>query len=78
LSISFESSLLSRIESSAFARTRLHFVLLPESLLFIAGDAFPCSCDVCFANVEPCRELAEWNDGREFGSVLAFKWSVSW
>jgi hypothetical protein len=65
--------LLSRIESTAFAGTSLHFVLLPESIVFIAGDAFPLSCDVKIANIESCRELAEWNERRESGAAAAFE-----
>jgi hypothetical protein len=46
--------------------------LLPESIVFIAGDAFPCSCDVGMANIDSCRELKEWNEGLRSGSREAF------
>jgi hypothetical protein len=48
-------------------------VLLPESVVFIAGDAFPCSCDVIIANIDSCEELNEWNEGRRSGSRECFE-----
>jgi hypothetical protein len=44
--ISFRSPSLSRIESDAFGQTVLDFVLLPESVVFVAGDEFPGFCTV--------------------------------
>jgi hypothetical protein len=38
--------------------------LLPESAVFIAGDAFPCSSDVGIVNIDSCQKLIEWNEGR--------------
>jgi hypothetical protein len=58
-SILFESSSLSRIESTAFAGTCLHSVSLPKSVLFIAGDAFPRSCEVNISNIDSCQEFNE-------------------
>jgi hypothetical protein len=73
-SISFESSALSWIDSAAFAGTVLHFVLLPESVVFIAGDAFPRSCEVLTSNIDSCQEFNEWNEARQSGSREAFEW----
>jgi hypothetical protein len=38
--------------------------LLPESLVFIAGGAFPRSCDVRIVNIDSCQELTKWNESR--------------
>jgi hypothetical protein len=73
-SISFESNALSRIESAAFAGTLLHFVLLPESVVFIAGDAFPRSCEVILSNIDSCQEFNEWKEAHQSGSREAFEW----
>jgi hypothetical protein len=62
-----------RIESNAFTRTRLDSVVLPESVLFITGNAFPCSCDVRIANIESYLDLEEWNKRGRSGSGKAFK-----
>jgi hypothetical protein len=51
--------------------------LLPESVLFIAGDAFPPSCDVRIAKIESCRDLTEWNSRRRSGSTGAFERHLS-
>jgi hypothetical protein len=73
-SISFESSALPRIESAAFAGTKLHFVLLLESVVFIAGDAFPHSCEVTLSNIDSRQEFNEWKEARQSGSRKAFEW----
>jgi hypothetical protein len=47
--------------------------LLPERVVFIAGDAFPCSCDVRIANIDSCEELNEWSEGRGSESREGFE-----
>jgi hypothetical protein len=73
LSVLFESSSLSRIQSATFDGAHLNLVLLPESGVFIPGDVFPCSCDVGIANIDSYQELKEWNEGRRSGSREAFE-----
>jgi hypothetical protein len=60
--ISSESSLLSRIESIAFAGACVHSVSLPESIVFIAGDAFPRSCEIRISNIDSSEEFNEWKE----------------
>jgi hypothetical protein len=38
--------------SDAFGQTVLDFVLLPESVVFVAGDAFPRFCEVRTSKVD--------------------------
>jgi hypothetical protein len=73
-SVSFESSSLWRIESKTFARTCLHSVSLLESVVFIAGDAFPCSCEARISNINSCQEFNEWKEALQSGSMEAFEW----
>jgi hypothetical protein len=67
------ASSLSRIESTAFARIYLHSVSLPQSVVFIAGDAFPRSCEPRISNIDSCQEFNEWKDARQSGSSEAFE-----
>jgi hypothetical protein len=46
--------------------------LLPESVIFIAGDAFPRSCKVRISNIDSCQELNEWKRACRSGSTEAF------
>jgi hypothetical protein len=72
-SISFESnSQLKRIESQAFAGTRIGMVLLPAEVAFIAGDAFPADCAVSLAD-DSCPEFREWISLRGTGSNPDFE-----
>jgi hypothetical protein len=52
-------------------------VLLPESVVFIAGVAFPRSCEARIVNIDPCQELTQWNEGRWSGSSEAFERHLS-
>jgi hypothetical protein len=72
-SLSFESSSLSRIESTAFAGTCVHFASLPEGVVFIAEDAFPRSCENRISNIDSCKEFNEWKEARQSGSTEAFE-----
>jgi hypothetical protein len=47
--------------------------LLPESVVFIAADAFPGSCQVGILNIDSCQEFSEWNEHRQSGSTEAFE-----
>jgi hypothetical protein len=47
--------------------------LLPESVVFIAGDAFSRLCEVRISNIESCQEFNEWNEARQSGSTEAFE-----
>jgi hypothetical protein len=55
-------SQLKRIESIAFADTALESILLPGDVAFIAGNAFPVTCEIDL--IEPSPEFAEWNLNR--------------
>jgi hypothetical protein len=41
--------------------------------VFIAGNAFSCSCDVMFWSIESSQEFKEWNEARQSGSTEAFE-----
>jgi hypothetical protein len=73
-SISFESSSLSLIESKAFTGACLRSVSLPGSVVFIAGDAFPCSCEFRISTIDSCQEFNKWKEARQSGSTEAFEW----
>jgi hypothetical protein len=62
-----------RIESTAFAGTCLHSVSLLQSVLFIAGDAFPGSCEVSISDIDSCQEFNEWKAAFQPGSTEAFE-----
>jgi hypothetical protein len=47
--------------------------LLPESVVFIAGDAFSRSCEVRISSIESSQEFNEWNEGRQSGSTETFE-----
>lgn len=55
-SVAFESNSLARVESMAFAGTDLSRVVLPESVSFVAHDAFPRSCEIRTANPDSCDD----------------------
>jgi hypothetical protein len=60
-SISFESdSELTRVGAGAFAVTRLTLVVVPASVLFIAGDAFPTYCTVQLPGEDTNARFREW------------------
>jgi hypothetical protein len=63
-----------QIESTTFAGTCLYSVSLPESVVFIAGDTFPRSCEVRISNIDSCQEFNEWKETRQYGSTEAFEW----
>jgi hypothetical protein len=50
-------------------RTGLDLVPFPESVVFIADNAFPCLHKVRIANIDSCQELKECNEGRGSGSM---------
>jgi hypothetical protein len=57
-SISFEiDSELTRIETEAFARTGLDYVIVMDSVSFIAADAFPRDCAVTLAGVRDAHRV---------------------
>jgi hypothetical protein len=61
-SISFETdSELTRIEAGAFAGTNFDCVIVPRSTSFIAGNAFPCYCDVTLAGADSDAVLRQGN-----------------
>jgi hypothetical protein len=73
-SISFEAdSELTRIEAGAFAATSVSSVVIPKSILFAAGDAFPTTCVVALAGTDSDAELTEWTRRRQSGSIDPFE-----
>jgi hypothetical protein len=64
---------LKRIESSDFAEASLDLVLLLNSVAFIAGNAFPCLCDVGIANIDLFQEFSGWNEARQSGATEVFE-----
>jgi hypothetical protein len=39
--------------------------------VFIAGDAFPRSCEVRISNIDSCQEFNEWKEVHQPGSMKA-------
>jgi hypothetical protein len=73
-SISFETdSEFTHIEAGAFAATRLSLVVVPASVSFIAGDAFPVCCTVTLAGGDSNVTFRVWSWRRQLGSNEAFE-----
>jgi hypothetical protein len=68
---------LTRIEAGACKATGLALVVVPESTLFISGDAFPHSCAVTLAGSDSDAEFGAWNRVRQLGSSNAFERRIS-
>jgi hypothetical protein len=53
--------------------TNLSLVVVPGNTSFIAGDAFPPSCDVTLAGSYWDAEFRAWTERRQVGSSDAFE-----
>jgi hypothetical protein len=64
---------LTRIEARAFTATYLSLVVVPVSVSFIAGDAFPAYCSVVLASGDSSSAFGEWARRHKSGSSEAFE-----
>jgi hypothetical protein len=73
-SISFENDPeLTRVETGAFADTRLSLAIVPVSGSFVAGDAFPADWTVALAGGDLNAGFRAWSGRRLSGSSEAFE-----
>jgi hypothetical protein len=64
---------LTRIQAGAFMNERLFLVVVPRSVSFIAGDAFPVYCTVALDGGDANAAFREWVGRRKSGLSEAFE-----